>query len=61
MQEVARKATRARVCSDASSLYCYGCRRVAGWSGQVQTAVIRYARSGETRIAYHVIGHGALD
>jgi pimeloyl-ACP methyl ester carboxylesterase len=27
----------------------------------VQKAVIRYARNGEARIAYQVVGHGSLD
>lgn len=31
------------------------------WGRQVRTAVTRYARSGEARIAYQVVGQGSLD
>lgn len=42
-------------------VFCYDGASLVVWGRQVRTAVTRYARSGEARIAYQVIGHGSLD
>ena len=41
--------------------FCYYGLSLVFWGRQVRTAVTRYARSGEARIAYQVVGHGSLD